>query len=53
MTSLAREHGAEQDLDAFAATLQGELADAFDRATVEVSAEELAARAEQGAVTTE
>ena len=44
MTSLAREHGAEQDLDAFAATLRGALAEGFGREVVELDAAELRAR---------
>lgn len=51
MTSLAREHGAEQDLDGFAATLRDALADEFGRRVAEVGAEDLAARVGSGSVT--
>ena len=37
MTSLSRELGAEQDLDAFAATLAGRLGDVYARKPVERS----------------
>ena len=42
MTSVGRELGAEQDLDAFATTLVERLADAYDREPVERSWAELA-----------
>jgi lipoyl(octanoyl) transferase len=45
MTSLARELGAEQDLDAFAATLTGRLGEVFEREPVEAPAERLAGAA--------
>jgi len=41
MTSLARELGGEQDLDAFASTLAQRLADVYDRRPVETPAGEL------------
>lgn len=41
MTSLARERGAEQDLDAFAATMREAFGQVLDRAIVEVEAEVL------------
>ncbi|TFG69980.1 MAG: lipoyl(octanoyl) transferase LipB [Solirubrobacterales bacterium] len=44
MTSLAREHRAEQDLDAFAATVTGQFGEVFDREPVELDAATLAAR---------
>jgi lipoyl(octanoyl) transferase len=46
MTSLGRELGAEQDLDAFADTLATRFGEVFDRAPVEVGRDELLARAE-------
>ena len=44
MTSLARELGAEQDLDAFATTVRDRFGEVYERAPVEVDAEELAER---------
>jgi lipoyl(octanoyl) transferase len=41
MTSVARELGAEQDLDAFAATLSGRFGEVFGREPVEAKPEEL------------
>ena len=41
MTSLAREQGVEQDLDAFARTVAGRLADAYEREPVETPAAEM------------
>ena len=47
MTSLARELGAEQDLDAFATTVRDRFGEVYERAPVEVGAEELAERARE------
>ena len=44
MTSLTRELGAEQDLDAFAMTVRDRFGEIYGRAPREVAAEELAAR---------
>ena len=41
MTSVARELGAEQDLDAFATTVRERFGEVYERAPVEVAAEEL------------
>ena len=46
MTSLTREIGAEQEVDAFAATVARRFADVYGRHAVEVEARELAARVE-------
>jgi lipoyl(octanoyl) transferase len=46
MTSLTREAGAEQEIDAFAATVARRFADVYDRRAVEVDAADLAARVE-------
>jgi lipoyl(octanoyl) transferase len=45
VTSLTREHGAEQDLDAFASTTASRFASVYEREPVEVGVAELAARA--------
>jgi lipoyl(octanoyl) transferase len=45
VTSLTRERGAEQDLDAFAATIASRFAAVYGREAVEVGVAELAARA--------
>jgi lipoyl(octanoyl) transferase len=42
MTSLSRELGAEQDLDAFSTTVRDRFAEIYDRTPVEVATEELA-----------
>jgi lipoyl(octanoyl) transferase len=44
MTSVARELGAEQDLDAFATTVRDRFGEVYERAPVEVGAEELPER---------
>ena len=44
MTSLARELGAEQDLDAFATTVRDRFGEVYERTPVEVAADELAER---------
>ncbi len=44
MTSVARELGAEQDLDAFATTVRDRFGEVYERAPVEVDAEELPER---------
>ena len=41
MTSVSRELGAEQDLDAFATTVRDRFGEVYERAPVEVGAEEL------------
>jgi lipoyl(octanoyl) transferase len=46
MTSLTRERGAEQDLGAFATTVRDRFGEIYERASVEVSAGELAAALE-------
>ncbi len=48
MTSLTRELGAEQETDAFAASLTSRFAEVYGRLPVEVSPTELAARAGRG-----
>ena len=52
MTSLARERGAEQDLEAFAATLTDHLAERLDRDPVLVSREQLGRRVRSAALRT-
>ena len=44
MTSLARELGAEQDLDAFATTVRDRFGELYERRVVEVTADELSER---------
>ena len=44
MTSLARELGAEQDLDAFATTVRDRFGEVYGREPVEVTADELSER---------
>ena len=44
MTSLARELGAEQDLDAFATTVRDRFGELYERRAVEVTADELSER---------
>jgi lipoyl(octanoyl) transferase len=44
MTSLSRELGAEQDVDAFATTVRDRFGEIYERAPIEVSGEELAER---------
>jgi lipoate-protein ligase B len=52
MTSLSRELGAEQDLDAFATTLSERFAEIYERRLIETPASELAERVEgTGALT--
>ena len=44
MTSVARELGAEQDLDAFATTVRDRFGEVYERTPVEVTADELSER---------
>jgi hypothetical protein len=44
MTSVARELGAEQGLDAFATTVRDRFGEVYERTPVEVGAEELSER---------